>query len=158
MIRNPLLVVAALVTSSGFYGELLGALYAVRWGVLAIVMLIATDLWSGVLCSKRIKKEQVRWSRAIRRTTCKFLEYICYIALALVLAEAIFIPLDICNEAQGAAIGAALALFVEANSIYGHVCALHGIKNPISLKRVLVNWLKKKNADLGEAIEESENN
>lgn len=158
MIRNPLLTATTLVAASGFYGELLGALYAVRWGVLAIVMLIATDLWSGVLCAKRIKKEQVRWSRAIRRTTCKFLEYICYIALALVIAEAILIPLDICNEAQGAALGAALALFVEANSICGHIAQLHGVALNIPVRKILTAWIKKKDADLGEAIEESENN
>lgn len=150
---------SGLTIASGnvFYAELLNVLFSLRWAILFIIVLVATDFWSGLAASVKIKKEKFRWSRAFRRTLCKFLEYICYIILSLLLAKSILIPFGYCNETQGAAIGAALALFVEANSIYGHVCALHGIKNPISLKRVFVNWLKKKNNDLGEAIEESEN-
>ncbi len=143
-----------LMSGDVFYMELLNVLFSLRWAILFIIVLVATDFWSGLAASVKIKKEKFRWSRAFRRTFCKFLEYICYIILALLLAKSILIPLGYCTEEQGAAIGAAIALFVEANSIYGHVCALHGITNPISLKRVFVNWVKKKNADLGDAIEQ----
>lgn len=144
------------VTGNSFYAELLAVLFSLRWAILFIVVLVATDFWSGLAASVKVKKEKFRWSRAFRRTTCKFLEYICYIILAFLLAKSILIPFGWCDETQGAAIGAAIALFVEANSIYGHVCALHGVANPVSLKRIVVKYIKKKNNDLGEAIEESE--
>ncbi len=145
-----------LVSGDVFYTELLNALFSLRWAILFILLLIITDFWSGLASSVKVKKEKFRWSRAMRRTCCKFLEYICYIILALVLAKSILIPLGYCTEEQGAAIGACIALFVEANSIYGHVCALHGIMRPPSLKRIFVNWLKRKDAALGQAIEESQ--
>lgn len=144
-----------LASGNVFYIELLNAFFALRWAVLFIIVLIITDFWSGLAASVKVKKEAFRWSRAIRRTMGKFMEYICYIVLALLLAKGILIPLGYCNEEQGAAIGAAIALFVEINSIYGHVCALHGITQPLSLKRIFVEWLKRKNNDLGEAIDEA---
>ncbi len=146
----------AMASSDAFYGEVVSALFSLRWGILFIVLLVVTDFWSGLAASVKVKGEKFRWSRAMRRTTCKFLEYICYIILALLLAKSILIPLGCCTEEQGAAIGAAVALFVEANSIYGHVCALHGISSPPSLKRLFVAWLKRKNADIGGAVEDLE--
>lgn len=156
--KNPLIAATTgLTIASGntFYIELLNAFYALRWAVLFIIVLIITDFWSGLAASVKVKREAFRWSRAIRRTMGKFMEYICYIILALLLAKGILIPLGYCTEEQGAAIGAAIALFVEVNSIYGHVCALHGITHPISIKRIFVEWLKRKDSTLGEAIEEA---
>lgn len=41
------------------------------------------------------------------------------------------------------------------NSIIGHVCVLHGIDNKFSVKRFIIALLKKKDADIGEAVEDA---
>ncbi len=146
---------ATIISGNTFYQELLAAFFSLRWAILFIVLLVLTDFWSGLAASVKVKNEKFRWSRAMRRTMRKFLEYICYIILAMLLAKSILVPFGVCSEMQGAAMGAAIALFVEANSIYGHVCALHGIKNPPSIKRFFVAYLKRRNQDIGNAVEEA---
>ncbi len=146
---------ATIISGNTFYMELLSAFFSLRWAILFMVLLVLTDFWSGLAASVKVKKEKFRWSRAMRRTMRKFLEYICYIILAMLLTKSILVPFGVCTEMQGAAIGAAIALFVEANSIYGHVCALHGIKTPPSIKRFFVAYLKRRNQDIGSAVEEA---
>ncbi len=156
---SPTLILATtgmtLISGNAFYAELLTTFFALRWALLFIAILVLTDLWSGLTASVRVKREKFRWSRALRRTMCKFLEYVCYIILALLMAKSILVPFGVCTEMQGAAIGAAIALFVEANSIYGHVCALHGITAPVSLRRLFLAYLKRRNHELGDAVEEA---
>ena len=37
----------------------------------------------------------------------------------------------------------------------GHVCALHGIKNKFSVKRFIIALIKRKDKELGEAVEDA---
>ena len=85
----------------------------------------------------------------------EFCEYLCFIILGVVLAKSILEPLGVCGHSAGGAAGAAVALLIEADSIYGHVCDLHGIRSRFSLKRLIVAYLKRKNRDLGEAVEDT---
>ena len=151
-----LLVQTTAVTfSSAFYTEIQETFFAVRWAILFIVILIATDFWSGLAASVKVRGEDFRLSRALRRTLVKFCEYLCFIILGVVVAKSICEPLGICTFTAGGAIGAAVALLIEADSIYGHVCDLHGIKGRFSVKRLIVAYLKRKNEDLGEAVEDA---
>ena len=50
--------------------------------------------------------------------------------------------------------GLGLAFVFEFDSIMDHVCNIHGIKNKVSFKRILVGYIKKKYATAGEIIEE----
>ena len=43
----------------------------------------------------------------------------------------------------------------EVDSIVGHVCELHGVKNRFSIKRFIIALMKKKDEDIGEAVEEA---
>lgn len=143
------------VVAGALYAELIQVLYDLRWAVLFIMVLVFTDFWSGLTASVRVRKEDFRLSRALRRTIVKFLEYINFIIFGLVLSKACLIPFGIGDNNTGGAIGACLAMLIEFDSIYGHICDLHGIKNRISVKRFFVAWLKRKNEDAGEALEEA---
>lgn len=135
--------------------ELIGVLYSLRWVVLFICVLVVTDFWSGLAAAVKVRHEEFRLSRALRRTIVKFLEYINFIVFGLLLAKACLEPFGFGTDLTGGAIGAACALLIEFDSIYGHICDLHGIPHRFSPKRFFISWLKTKDEDLGEAVEDA---
>lgn len=151
---SPLLITSGAFLAGTFYEELQQVLFDLRWLVAFIVILVFTDFWTGLTASVRVRKENFRISRALRRTIVKFLEYINFIIFGLLLAKAILEPFGIGTDITGGAIGASAALLIEFDSIYGHICDIHGIKSRFSLKRMFVAYIKRKNEDVGEAVEE----
>lgn len=151
---NPLLITSGALLAGTFYEELQQVLFDLRWLVAFIVILVFTDFWTGLTASVRVRKENFRLSRALRRTITKFLEYINFIIFGLLLAKAILEPFGIGTDITGGAIGASAALLIEFDSIYGHICDIHGIKSRFSIKRMFVAYIKRKNEDVGEAVEE----
>ena len=135
-------------------GEALSALYDLRWMLVLIVVLILADFWFGVSESLN-KREHFRFSRAGRRTCNKAVDYITYLILGSVLGLAIFEPLGWATHTTTAAVGLGFGCVWEMDSIVGHVCALHGIRNRFSVKRFIIALLKKKDDDVGEAVEEA---
>lgn len=82
------------VTLSAFYMEFYALMWDMRWLMLLSIVLVVADLWYGISKARR-RKEEVRISRAIRRTLIKIGDYICVIILAAVLGKAIGQPLGI---------------------------------------------------------------
>lgn len=143
---------AAIITTMG--GEALTALYDLRWMLVFIVVLICADFWFGV--SESIKKhEHFRFSRAGRRTCNKAVDYLTYLLVGALLGMAIFEPLGWTDHTTTAAVGLGFGCIWEIDSIVGHVCALHGISNKFSVKRFIISFIKKKNEDVGEALEDA---
>jgi len=134
--------------------EALGAIYDLRWMLVLVVLLILSDFWFGVSESLH-KHEHFRFSRAGRRTCNKFGDYFFYLLIGCVIGLAIFEPLGWATHTTTAAIGLGFGCIWEIDSIVGHVCELHGIKNRFSIKRFIIALLKKKDADMGEAVEEA---
>lgn len=134
--------------------EAMQALFDLRWMLVLIVVLIVADFWFGVSDSLH-KHEHFRFSRAGRRTCNKAVDYVTYLILGSVLGMAIFEPLGWANHTTTAALGLGLGCLWEIDSIVGHVCALHGVKNRFSIKRFIIALMKKKNEDIGEAVEEA---
>lgn len=145
----------ALIGVSVFYDEVLQVLFDLRWAVAFIAVLVLTDFWSGLTASVKLRGEDFRFSRALRRTTTKFLEYVCYIVFGLLLFKGCLEPFGIGSDIIGGAVGASVGFIAEFDSIYGHFCDLHGIKHRISVKNIFIAWLKQKNSDVGEAVEEA---
>lgn len=143
-----------MIGTSAFSAEALQVVYDLRWMLMLVVVLIVTDFWYGLSESLQ-KKEHFRFSRAGRRTCNKFMDYVGYLLLGTVFGLGIFEPLGIASHVTTAAIGLAFGCVWEVDSIVGHVCALHGIKNRFSVKRFIISLLKRKNRDVGEAFEES---
>ena len=134
--------------------EAMQALFDLRWMLVLIVVLIVADFWFGVSDSLH-KHEHFRFSRAGRRTCNKAVDYVTYLILGSVLGMAIFEPLGWATHTTTAALGLGLGCLWEIDSIVGHVCALHGVKNRFSIKRFIIALMKKKNEDIGEAVEEA---
>lgn len=130
------------------------ALFDLRWMLVFIVALIVADFWFGVSDSLKNKKK-FRFSRAGRRTCNKAMDYLMYLLAGALLGKAIFEPLGWADHTVTAAIGLGLGCVWEIDSIVGHVCALHGVTNRLSVKRLIVALLKKKDKDLGEVVEEA---
>ena len=85
---------------------------------------------------------------------CKFIEYNSYLVLGFMFGIAILQPVGICSYTVSSMCGLGLAIVFEFDSIMDHICDIHGIKNKVSIKRLLVGYIKKKYATAGEIIEE----
>ncbi len=118
-----------------------------KWFMLLAVILIIADLRFGIAAAKK-RGEQIRFSRAGRRTINKIVDYLCWILLAGAIGKAFGLPFDI-------PILPAIVLLViygfEINSCYGNYFEAHG-------KKVKVNIFKyfSKKADIIDVEEKEE--
>lgn len=134
----------AVVGAYSFVGEIKGVVFELRWMLAFIIALIIADFVLGIIDSVVKRGEDFRFSRAGRRTMCKFIEYNSYLVLGFMLGIAILQPVGICNYMISSVGGLCLAILFEADSIKDHVCAIHGIENKFSVKKWFVEYLKKK--------------
>lgn len=144
----------AVVGAYSFVGEIKGVVFQLRWMLAFIVALIVADFVLGIIDSVVKRGEDFRFSRAGRRTMCKFIEYNSYLVLGFMFGIAILQPVGVCSYTVSAMCGLGLALIFEFDSIVEHICNIHGIKNKISVKRILVGYIKKKYSTAGEIIED----
>lgn len=147
----PQLVVAG---AYSFVEEIRGVVFELRWMLVFIVAMIIADFVLGIIDSVVKRGEDFRFSRAGRRTMCKFIEYNSYLVLGFGLGVAILQPVGICSYTISSMCGLGLAFIFEFDSIMEHICVIHGIKNKVSIKRLLVGYIKKKYNAAGEIIEE----
>lgn len=171
----------AVVASSGFLWsqmgtEAMGALFDLRWMLAACALLIIVDFHWGWSESRMHYKEAERqddkggmekykfhFSRAGRRSFGKAIEYITYLLIGAILGMAIFEPLGVCSHIFSAAIGLLFGCIFDLSSIVGHVCVCHGIDKPklsirsvaVFLMKVGAAFVRRKDADLGESINET---
>lgn len=138
-----------------FHTEVVSGLFSLRWAILLICMLVFTDFWSGLTASVKIKKEKFRKSRAIRRTLTKFCEYISYLIFGIVIFYSCLYPFGVGNPTQGASVAALFVVYCEADSIYEHICDIHGWQKRFSIKKFFISFIKHKNKDVGEAVEDA---
>lgn len=144
----------AVTGAYSFISEIKGVVFELRWMLAFIIVMIVADFVLGIIDSVVKRGEDFRFSRAGRRTMCKFIEYNSYLVLGFMLGLAILQPAGICSYTTSAMCGLGLAIVFEFDSIMDHVCAIHGIKNKVSIKRLLVGYIKKKYNAAGEIIEE----
>ena len=164
------------VVGIAFMGsELVQIIYDARWLLAAITLCVAADFWYGWSESRkryeraREKKDKVvmaqyRWrtSRAVRRTVNKLIDYIVWVSLGVVTGFALLRPLGIDYMIGGIA-ATAVAMACEAKSFIGHFFYLHGIRIEQKTikgfcKAFAVAFAKKKDNDLGQALEEAMKN
>ena len=97
-----------IIIATTMAGEAVSTLYDLRWMIVFIFVLIASDFWFGV-SEARMKKQTFRLSRAGRRTCNKLVDYITYLILGAILGRAIFEPLHLASHTTTAAAGLSLA-------------------------------------------------
>lgn len=134
----------AVIGGYTFLGEMKQVVFDLRWMFLFILILIAADFILGIIDSIIKRGEEFRFSRAGRRTMCKFIEYNSYLVLGFTFGIAVLQPVGICNYMISSVGGLCLAILFEVDSIKDHVCAIHGIENKFSVKKWFVEFLKKK--------------
>ena len=126
----------------GILGECTQILYNLRWMIILAIILILSDLWFGLSAS-----------RAGRRTLNKIVDYICYVLLGAVLGKAIGEPYGM-NPIVVSITVMVICYCFEVDSIYGHICEIHGIKKRYSIWRILFKLLTLKFKDVGEAFKD----
>ena len=144
----------AVAGAYSFIGEIKEVVFELRWMLAFIIVMIVADFVLGIIDSVVKRGEDFRFSRAGRRTMCKFIEYNSYLVLGFMLGMAILQPAGICSYTISAMCGLGLAIVFEFDSIMEHICVIHGIKNKVSIKRLLVGYIKKKYNAAGEIIEQ----
>lgn len=67
--------------SAVFLSDIVTFFYPLKWFSLLAILIVLADLRFGILAAKK-RGEQVRFSRAIRRTINKLVDYACWLFLA----------------------------------------------------------------------------
>lgn len=154
--------------------EMMAVFYDMRWMLLLITLCVIADFRYGWGESSRRYAEaeckgdklmmvQYQWrtSRALRRTMNKLIDYLIWVVVGMAIGMAILEPIGI-NHIFGGVVATAIAVTCESKSFFGHFFYLHGVnveqKTLIGFfKAFFIALLKKKNEDLGEAVEEGLN-
>lgn len=160
--------------------EAIHAIQDLRWMIALCVILIVADFRFGRAESKKRHSEaleandavlakmyEFHFSRAIRRTCNKFIDYMTLLLVFCIFGFAVTEPYGICNHVITAGIAVIIAWICELFSIGGHFCYLKGIKvtKPnITWKsfftfigRFIAGFAKTKDEDLGGALEDTIN-
>lgn len=137
-------------------GESQYILFELRWMLLLAIALILADFWFGISVSKHLGKP-IRRSRACRRTLNKVVDYLCYILVAAFLGMALGDPLGL-KPVNIAMVSLLMCYGFEIDSIYSHICELHGVKNGISIWRIIIYLITFRFNSLKEVLSNLENN
>lgn len=150
--------------------ELVTVIFDARWMLIALIICIIADFRYGWgESSLRHKKaleignltlaDKYKWrtSRAVRRSVNKAIDYLVWISVGMTIGMAILPRLGI-DYVFGGIAASIVAILCEGKSIIGHFIYLHGanieertIKGFV--KAFVVALIKRKNADIGDAIE-----
>ena len=154
--------------------ELVAVIYDARWFLATLVLCVLADFrygWGESSKRYALAKEkgneilmaQYKWrtSRALRRSVNKMIDYIIWLAVGMIVGIAIIKPLGV-DYISGVLVATTLAVGCELKSIVGHLMFLHGVvleQKTIKgfLKAFVIALAKRKNRDVGEAIEEGFN-
>ncbi len=159
---------------AGMGGEMIAVAFELRYMILFSIILILADFWWGHCESmKRYEEaeavgdtasmEKYKWrkSRAIRRTTNKFIDYMTYLLVGAFLGLAITEQMDWVNHIYTAAGALCIGCLAEIASIIGHYCYLKfGIEVKVKdvwrwLFRFLINLFTFKSVQIGKALEQT---
>ena len=139
----------------GFTSECYAIIVDLRWMILLAFVLILSDFWFGISVS-RMQGIEVRKSRAGRRTLNKVIDYLCYVLLGAVIGKAIGDPYGL-NPITVSITIMILCYCFEIDSIYNHICELHGVKKSYSIWAILWKFITFKFKDVGEAFQDMRN-
>ena len=139
----------------GFTSECYAIIFDLRWMILLAFVLILSDFWFGISVS-RMQGIEVRKSRAGRRTLNKVIDYLCYVLLGAVIGKAIGDPYGL-NPITVSITIMILCYCFEIDSIYNHICELHGVKKRHSIWTILWKFITFKFKDVGDAFQDMKN-
>lgn len=156
--------------------EALGAIHDLRWMLVFLVVLIIADYRFGrresmVQHQRALEKgdealaklTEFRWSKAVRRTCNKFVDYMTLLLVFCLLGIAVTEPYGLCSHIITSAAAVLLAFAAEIVSIVGHFFALKGWKLPkltwksvaLFFGRLAASFAKTRSEDFGNALDET---
>lgn len=159
-----------MVTLTLFGGELVNIISDSRWLLLAIVLCVIADFRYGWgeshkrfeharLKNDKVVMSQYKWrtSRAVRRTINKLIDYVVWICVGMAVGMAVISPMGV-DYRWGGVVAAIVAILCEGKSVLGHFFYLHGLQVDQKsvrgfFKAFVVAFAKRKDKDIGEAIE-----
>lgn len=139
----------------GFTAECYAIIFDLRWMILLALVLIIADFWFGISASK-LQGIEIRKSKAGRRTLNKVIDYLCYILLGAVIGKAIGEPYGL-NPITVSITIMILCYCFEIDSIYNHICVLHGVQKRYSIWSIIWKLITFKFKDVGEAFQDMRN-
>lgn len=138
--NNPLVVLLSTLMGATAIAYLQATLIEALYWLLPVVMIIGADLITGINAA-HFRKEEVRWSTALRRTMNKFFSYGCWIVTCVALNERY--ETELC-----AWVGMGIVFFIEGISFLTNLLEPHGIKLSIKgLLRVIGGKVKLENLE-----------
>lgn len=110
---------------------------------------------------RRMDLYRWRTSRAVRHSLNKLTDYVIIIAMGMIIGMSLLEPIGI-NHMFGIFGASAVMAMCEISSIFGHFFYLHGVKVdkrgiPGFCKALAIAIAKRKDTDVGEALEETLN-
>lgn len=167
-----------LVVLSMMGSEALQAIQDLRWMITLCIVLIIADYRFGMAESKKKHSEAIeqknesaaryyefRFSRAMRRTCNKFVDYMMLLLVCCLIGLAVTEPYGICSHVITAGVAVIIACMCELWSIGGHFCYLKGInihKPNVTWKsffvfagRLAAGFAKTKDEDFGNALDDT---
>lgn len=157
-----------------FGSELLSVAIDARWVFAFLLFLLIADFRYGWGESNKryqhakdigdtylMDKYKWRTSRAVRRTSNKFVDYVILMLVCGSLGMALLEPIGIMHT-WGAYFGAAIAVYCEGKSIIGHFFYLRGVQVEEKtvtdfIRAFIVALAKRGNQNVGEALDEALN-
>ena len=131
--------------------EMMSLIWDLRWLIFLSFILVIVDLRFGIKAAIA-RGEEIRRSKAGRRTFAKFIDYLCYLVLGGLLGKAIAEPFGV-NAMIVAAICIGIACLFEVDSILQNICQSRGARYNFSMWKFFTSFLKNKHSDIGDAIE-----
>ncbi|MCQ2257820.1 MAG: hypothetical protein MJZ41_07505 [Bacteroidaceae bacterium] len=153
-----------------FGAETLSVIFDCRWLIVLCAIIMLADMWWAYSehmyhvknCKTEEEKKKYEWrrSRAVRRTSMKFVDYLTLLLVGVVLGLSIFEPYGIATRVQTGAIGVLIGAACDLCSIWGHIAVVKGYKfNRDTVirffKKFLIAIVKRKSEDIGEALEDT---
>lgn len=127
------------------------------WLLVLPIIMVSVDCWFGI-CESKKRKEEVRFSGAGWKTLRKLLDYYTLLSLGFVVGHILPSYVGV-TVSEACFYSVMIPSFFDLCSIIGHIFKLRGIN--ISPRRFLVNLLvgfvKTKNEDMGNVLEEGIN-
>ena len=145
-------------TSATLYSEqVIPFLLDAGWLLVLPIIMVSVDCWFGISESKQ-RKEVIRFSGAGWKTLRKLLDYYTLLTLGFVVGHILPEYINI-TVSEACFYSVLIPSLFDLCSIIGHILILRGIK--ISPRRFLVNlvvgFVKTKNEDIGNVLEEGLN-
>ena len=135
-----------------FLGEIQQLVFDMRWFIALAIVLIVVDFKFGKEKSQ-IENIPFRKSRAVRQTVNKFIDYMCWLFFAAVMGKAFGSPYGV-DVIFIAAVVMTVVCLIELDSIIDNYLVAKGY-HAISLRTFIIALVKRKNKDIGEALDET---